>query len=432
MFVNDGSRDRSAALLKTQFELRPEVTRVVLFSSNFGQHRAILAAFAHSRGRYVITLDADLQNPPEEIGRLLIELDAGHDYVGTIRIERQDVAWRRYASRLVNKIRERTTQVKITDQGSMFRGYARAVVDAVNQCSEYNTFVPALAYTFSMNPTEIRVAHEERGAGKSKYSLFSLMRLNFDLMTGFSSVRRCACSPGHRHRDRTAVGGGVRAVPGGAPSWWSAPRRKACSPLFAIAFFLIGVALFGVGLLGEYVGRIYDEVRHRPRYIVGTVLEQREDAGGASWKQAECRRAVVFAYHDVGVRCLRTLLAHGVDVPLVLTHADAAGENIWFESVAEHAAWHGIEVLTSETPNHPEMLERVRALHPEFLFSFYYRSLLGAELLSLPTRGAYNMHGSLLPKYRGRVPVNWAVLNGEQATGATLHAMVVRPDAAAI
>jgi methionyl-tRNA formyltransferase len=140
-------------------------------------------------------------------------------------------------------------------------------------------------------------------------------------------------------------------------------------------------------------------------------------------------RAVVFAYHDVGVRCLRTLLARGVDVPLLFTHADAPGENIWFDSVARHARWHGIEVLTSETPNHPEMLERVRALRPEFLFSFYYRSLLGAELLSLPTRGAYNMHGSLLPKYRGRVPVNWAVLNGEHETGATLHAMVARPDA---
>ena len=274
VFVNDGSRDRSAALLKTQFELRPEVTRVVLFSSNFGQHRAILAAFAHSRGRYVITLDADLQNPPEEIGRLLIELDAGHDYVGTIRIERQDVAWRRYASRLVNKIRERTTQVKITDQGSMFRGYARAVVDAVNQCSEYNTFVPALAYTFSMNPTEIRVAHEERGAGKSKYSLFSLMRLNFDLMTGFSSAPM-----------RLFSGIGiVIALLSVAFVLYLVVRRLVVGPeaegvftLFAIAFFLLGVALFGVGLLGEYVGRIYDEVRHRPRYIVGTVLEQRED-----------------------------------------------------------------------------------------------------------------------------------------------------------
>jgi undecaprenyl-phosphate 4-deoxy-4-formamido-L-arabinose transferase len=274
VFVNDGSRDRSAALLKTQFELRPDVTRVVLFSSNFGQHRAILAAFAHSRGRYVITLDADLQNPPEEIGRLLIELDAGHDYVGTIRIERQDVAWRRYASRLVNKIRERTTQVKITDQGSMFRGYGRAVVDAVNQCSEYNTFVPALAYTFSMNPTEIRVAHEERGAGKSKYSLFSLMRLNFDLMTCFSSAPM-----------RLFSGIGiVIALLSVAFVLYLVVRRLVVGPeaegvftLFAIAFFLLGVALFGVGLLGEYVGRIYDEVWHRPRYIVGTVLEQRED-----------------------------------------------------------------------------------------------------------------------------------------------------------
>jgi undecaprenyl-phosphate 4-deoxy-4-formamido-L-arabinose transferase len=274
VFVNDGSRDRSAALLKTQFELRPDVTRVVLFSSNFGQHRAILAAFAHSRGRYVITLDADLQNPPEEIGRLLIELDAGHDYVGTIRIERQDVAWRRYASRLVNKLRERTTQVKITDQGSMFRGYGRTVVDAVNQCSEYNTFVPALAYTFSMNPTEIRVAHEERGAGKSKYSLFSLMRLNFDLMTGFSSAPM-----------RLFSGIGiVIALLSVAFVLYLVVRRLVVGPeaegvftLFAIAFFLLGVALFGVGLLGEYVGRIYDEVRHRPRYIVGTVLEQRED-----------------------------------------------------------------------------------------------------------------------------------------------------------
>jgi methionyl-tRNA formyltransferase len=138
---------------------------------------------------------------------------------------------------------------------------------------------------------------------------------------------------------------------------------------------------------------------------------------------------VVFAYHDVGVRCLRTLLAHGVEVPLVLTHRDSPGENIWFDSVARHALWHGIEVLTPDDPNVPAILERVRAARPEFLFSFYYRSLLGSELLSLPTRGAYNMHGSLLPKYRGRVPVNWAVLNGEPETGATLHAMVVQPDA---
>jgi len=274
VFVNDGSRDRSAAMLTAQFELRPDVTRVVLFAGNFGQHRAILAGFAHSRGRYMITLDADLQNPPEEIGRVLAELAAGHDYVGTIRIERQDVAWRRYASRLMNALRERTTRVKITDQGSMFRGYSRSVVNAVNQCSEYNTFVPALAYTFALRPTEIRVAHEERGAGQSKYSLYSLMRLNFDLMTGFSAAPM---------RLFSGIGIAIallsvlfvlyllvrRIVVG--------PEAEGVFTLFAIAFFLLGVALFGVGLLGEYVGRIYDEVRQRPRYIVGSVLERRED-----------------------------------------------------------------------------------------------------------------------------------------------------------
>ncbi len=131
-------------------------------------------------------------------------------------------------------------------------------------------------------------------------------------------------------------------------------------------------------------------------------------------------RAVVFAYHDVGVRCLRVLLQHKVAVPLVVTHADAAGEQIWFESVARHARWHGLEVATPADPNAPEFVERVRAARPDFLFSFYYRQLLGAALLARRARGAYNMHGSLLPKYRGRVPVNWAVLHGERETGATL------------
>jgi len=273
VFVSDGSRDRSAALLKAQFELRPDVTRVVLLAANFGQHRAILAGFAQSRGGYVITLDADLQNPPEEIGRVLAQLDAGHDYVGTIRRLRKDAAWRRYASRLINAIRERTTRVRITDQGSMFRGYARSVVDAVNQCSEYNTFVPALAYTFATSPAELHVAHEHRGAGVSKYSLFRLMKLNFDLMTGFSTAPMQWFSAfgiiiamfsvlfvGFLAIRRLVVG----------------PEAEGVFTLFAIAFFLIGVALFGVGLIGEYVSRIYDEVRHRPRYLIGAVLERPE------------------------------------------------------------------------------------------------------------------------------------------------------------
>ncbi len=143
-------------------------------------------------------------------------------------------------------------------------------------------------------------------------------------------------------------------------------------------------------------------------------------------------RAVVFAYHKVGVRCLEVLLAHGVDVALVVTHEDSASETIWFDSVAATAAEHGIATVTPEDPNTPELLERLRALAPAFLFSFYYRKMLKAPLLAVPARGAYNMHGSLLPRYRGRAPVNWAVLQGERETGATLHAMTVKPDAGAI
>lgn len=271
LFVNDGSRDRSAGLLREAFEQRPEVTRVVLFASNFGQHRAILAGFAYSRGRYVITLDADLQNPPEEIGRVLECLDSGYDYVGTIRRQRRDVAWRRYTSRLLNVIRERTTQVRITDQGCMFRGYTRSIVDAVNQCSEYNTFIPALAYTFASHPTEIEVAHENRGAGVSKYSMLRLMQLNFDLMTGFSTVPvqlfsgfGIAVSLLSTLLFLVLL---VRRIFHGS-------EAEGVFTLFALAFMFIGTALFGIGLLGEYVGRIYEEVRRRPRYIVGAVLEQ--------------------------------------------------------------------------------------------------------------------------------------------------------------
>ncbi len=139
--------------------------------------------------------------------------------------------------------------------------------------------------------------------------------------------------------------------------------------------------------------------------------------------------AVVFAYHNVGVRCLSVLLAQGVRVPLVVTHADNPQETIWFGSVAQLAAEHDIPTLTPNDPNDPEFVARVRALAPDFLFSFYYRNMLQAPLLATAQRGALNMHGSLLPKYRGRVPVNWAVLHGETETGASLHYMDIKPDA---
>jgi undecaprenyl-phosphate 4-deoxy-4-formamido-L-arabinose transferase len=277
IFVNDGSRDRSAALLRGQFALRAAVTRVVLFAANFGQHRAIMAGFTYARGRYLITLDADLQNPPEEIVRVLAELDAGHDYVGTIRQQRQDVIWRRWASRFINMLRERTTRIRITDHGCMFRGYARSIVDAINQCTENNTFVPALAYTFAGAPTEIKVRHEDRSSGESKYSVYQLIKLNFDLMTGFSTVPMQLFSAFGFVVSVLSVLFGIGLVVRRLV-WGADPAEQGVFTLFAIAFLLIGVTLFGLGLLGEYIGRIYEEVRRRPRYIVDAVLEQPESS----------------------------------------------------------------------------------------------------------------------------------------------------------
>ena len=278
VFVDDGSRDRSVAALREQFQRRPDVTRVVVLARNAGQHLAILAAFQHTRGRYVITLDADLQNPPEEIARIIAAMDAGADYVGTIRVSRQDVLWRKAASRFLNRLREGTTSIHITDQGCMLRGYDRNVIDAVNRCSEVSTYVPALAYTFARHPVEIEVAHAERTVGQSKYSLFRLIRLNFDLMTGFSVAPLQFFS----------MSGIVIAMLSIIFVIYLAIRRLIVGPeaegvftLFGIAFFLIGVALIGLGVVGEYVGRIYEQVRQRPRYTVAAVLEQGADAGVA-------------------------------------------------------------------------------------------------------------------------------------------------------
>jgi undecaprenyl-phosphate 4-deoxy-4-formamido-L-arabinose transferase len=273
IFVNDGSRDRSAALLREQYEARPDTTRVVLFNGNFGQHLAIMAGFEASRGERVVTLDADLQNPPEEIAKLLAKMDEGHDYVGTVRSERQDTAFRRHASRLMNAVRERITRIHMTDQGCMLRAYSRGIVDTVNACREINTFIPALAYTFAQRPTEIEVAHEERAAGESKYSLYSLVRLNFDLVTGFSVLPLQLFS----------LSGIVISLLSIAFVLLLAVRRLIVGPeaegvftLFGIAFFLIGITLFGIGLLGEYIGRIYEQVRERPRYVIQAILEKKE------------------------------------------------------------------------------------------------------------------------------------------------------------
>jgi undecaprenyl-phosphate 4-deoxy-4-formamido-L-arabinose transferase len=272
IYVNDGSRDRSAQMLAAQFRLRPDVTRVVLFNGNFGQHMAIMAGFEHVRGQIAVTLDADLQNPPEEIPRLVAAIRAGHDYVGSIRTNRHDTAFRRIASGLMNRLRENITRIQMTDQGCMLRAYDRALVDTINACGEVNTFVPALAYTFAASPTEIEVSHEERHAGESKYSLYKLIRLNFDLMTGFSTVPLQWFS----------LIGTLLSLGSGGMFMLLLIRRftvgseaEGVFTLFALEFFLIGITLFGIGLLGEYVGRIQQEVRNRPRYRISAVLEDK-------------------------------------------------------------------------------------------------------------------------------------------------------------
>jgi undecaprenyl-phosphate 4-deoxy-4-formamido-L-arabinose transferase len=271
IFVNDGSRDNSVSILAEQFRARPDVTRVVLFNGNYGQHMAILAGFEASRGEIMVTLDADLQNPPEEIGNLVAKMREGYDYVGSIRRKRQDAAWRTYASKAMNRLREKITNIKITDQGNMLRAYRRNIVDLMNQCAEVNTFVPALAYRFSRQPTEIVVEHEERSAGESKYSLYSLIRLNFDLVTGFSLVPLQFFSMmGMLMSIASAILVAVLVV----RRLFLGAEAEGVFTLFAIAFFFMGVILFGIGLLGEYIGRIFQQVRARPRYVVQTILQQ--------------------------------------------------------------------------------------------------------------------------------------------------------------
>jgi undecaprenyl-phosphate 4-deoxy-4-formamido-L-arabinose transferase len=275
VFVNDGSKDKSVALLRQQFQVRPHETRVVLFHANFGQHAAVMAGLAYAHGEYVVTLDADLQNPPEEIGKLVAKLDEGYDYVGTIRQQRQDSLWRRSFSKAINKIREWITPVRITDQGCMMRGYARSVVSALNQTREVNTFIPALASLYAMKSIEVPIAHEERFAGRSKYSLYSLIRLNFDLITGFSVVPLQLFSmTGMLVAMLSAMLFVVLIV----RRIWIGSEAEGLFTLFSVVFLFIGLALFGIGLLGEYVGRIYAQVRERPRYIVEAVLEESEGA----------------------------------------------------------------------------------------------------------------------------------------------------------
>lgn len=275
IFVDDASTDMSPRLLREQFVRRPRQTRVMLLEFNVGQHMAILAGFQNVNGQRIVTMDADLQNPPEEIGKLLAEMDRGHDYVGGIREDRQDHWWRKWASRAVNELRARTTRIHLTDHGCMLRAYDRRIIELILRSEEVKTFIPALAYTYARSPAEVAVAHEARVAGASKYPLMSLVALNFDLVTGFSVAPL---------RIFSLLGMGLSLLAGVFVIYLLirrllvGPEAEGVFTLFAISFFLIGIVLFGIGLLGEYVARIYEQVRARPRFVVREALESRQYA----------------------------------------------------------------------------------------------------------------------------------------------------------
>jgi len=265
VFVDDGSRDASLATLLELLDERPERVRIVEFSKNFGQHAAVLAGLRDARGQVVVTLDADLQDPPEEIPKLLELIDAGHDVVGGYRAERRDSAFRRLASRAVNRLRASATTLEMSDHGCMLRAYAREVVDVILESQETITFIPALAQLYASNPAEVLVAHSARAAGRSKYDLWKLIRLNFDLITGFTAAPLQFFSFFGFAISFASVALVVliairRVIVG--------PEAEGVFTLMGILFFLVGVCIMGIGILGEYVSRIYHEVRRRPPYVV--------------------------------------------------------------------------------------------------------------------------------------------------------------------
>jgi undecaprenyl-phosphate 4-deoxy-4-formamido-L-arabinose transferase len=271
LFTNDGSRDRSGVILEEFHKQRPGQVRFIDFNGNFGQHMAIMAAFERVRGEVVVTLDADLQNPPEEIPKLLAAIEAGHDVVGGYRKNRHDSFFRKYASKIINGLRAKITNIRMKDQGCMLRAYRKNIIESIVASEETSTFIPALAYSYAAKPTEVEVEHAARAAGESKYHLYDLIRLNFDLMTGFSVVPLQVFT----------LFGMVVSVFSTLFVIFLFIRRLVVGPeaegvftLFAILYFLVGVGIMGLGIIGEYIGRIYKEVRRRPRFIIRKIYER--------------------------------------------------------------------------------------------------------------------------------------------------------------
>ncbi|AKA37369.1 undecaprenyl-phosphate 4-deoxy-4-formamido-L-arabinose transferase [Yersinia ruckeri] len=271
IMVDDGSSDNSAAMLTAAAEQPGSAVIAVLLNRNYGQHSAIMAGFNQVSGDLVITLDADLQNPPEEIPHLVSVAEEGYDVVGTVRANRQDSLFRKTASKLINMMIQKATGKSMGDYGCMLRAYRRHIVDAMLHCHERSTFIPILANTFARRTTEITVHHAEREFGDSKYSLMNLINLMYDLITCLTTTPLRLLS----------LVGSVIALSGFTLSVLLVALRLIFGPewagggvftLFALLFMFIGAQFVGMGLLGEYIGRIYNDVRARPRYFVQKVV----------------------------------------------------------------------------------------------------------------------------------------------------------------
>ncbi len=275
ILVDDGSADGSDAMIREAAREHGEEVVAVLLNRNYGQHAAVLAGLARAAGEIVVTLDADLQNPPEEIPKLVREMARGFDVVGTVRTNRRDSLFRRLASALVNKAVRRATGVMMHDYGCMLRAYRRPIVEAMLQCRESSTFIPILANSFARTTTEIPVRHDARRQGDSKYSLLRLISLQFDLLTSMSTFPLRLLSMVGTIIALGGMGFGIflmtmRLVYGAA---WAV---EGVFTLFAALFVFIGAQFIAMGLLGEYIGRIYHDVRGRPRYFVREVVNARQ------------------------------------------------------------------------------------------------------------------------------------------------------------
>jgi undecaprenyl-phosphate 4-deoxy-4-formamido-L-arabinose transferase len=269
IFVDDGSKDQTPQILRELFFQKSDVLRIITFNGNYGQYVAILAGFEHVRGDVVVTLDADLQNLPEEIPNLLEKIDEGYDLVGGYRARRQDNFFRTYASKMVNFIREKATGISMRDHGCMLRAYRRHIIDEVIKTRETSTFITALAQKFAGNPLDIPVSHEERSAGDSKYNLYKLIRITFDLLTGFSLLPLQLF---------TLLGMIISSASG--IYFLVELFKKIVSHHhgyglhFAFLFLLLSVIILGIGLLGEYIGRAYFAICEHPSFVIRDILEK--------------------------------------------------------------------------------------------------------------------------------------------------------------